>query len=239
VTVPRLRLRLLSTAHSVRPITLAGMLLMVAVTTAALTATALTSRDAGHSMVKASASAPTFPHGSHPLRIKASAGAHSSAPSESLRGVTQPSKREDERSATTPTSPAGDALAPESAADPGASSDSRPPQSQSASSTPMQLQLQGHQLLGEGRYQAAIGDLRAAISATGQSVLNCTQPVTETCLAYAYALYDLGRALRLDGEAGAAVPVLEQRLRIDNQRPTVAAELDRALTQLKNHPRTG
>ena len=29
------------------------------------------------------------------------------------------------------------------------------------------------------------------------------------CLTYAYALYDLGRALRLSGDPTAAVPILE------------------------------
>ena len=44
-------------------------------------------------------------------------------------------------------------------------------------------------------------------------------------MTYAYALYDLGRALRLAGNAGAAVPVLTKRLQIDNQRTTVRNEL--------------
>lgn len=39
---------------------------------------------------------------------------------------------------------------------------------------------------------------------------------------------DLGRALRLDGESGAAVQILSERLRIDNQRPVVQHELDLA-----------
>ena len=45
------------------------------------------------------------------------------------------------------------------------------------------------------------------------------------CLTYAYALYDLGRAVRLNGEPQAAVPILERRLQIDNQRWIVDAEL--------------
>ncbi|TMM00699.1 MAG: hypothetical protein E6G05_11010 [Actinobacteria bacterium] len=54
---------------------------------------------------------------------------------------------------------------------------------------------------------------------------DCLEPTSDTCLTYAYALYDLGRALELNGEASAAVPVLEKRLQIDNQRDIVAAEL--------------
>jgi hypothetical protein len=48
------------------------------------------------------------------------------------------------------------------------------------------------------------------------------------CLTYAYALYDLGRALRLSGDPSAAIPILERRLEIDNQRPTGMAELELA-----------
>jgi hypothetical protein len=54
--------------------------------------------------------------------------------------------------------------------------------------------------------------------------------VSDICLTYAYALYDLGRALELNGEPSAALPVLDQRLQIDNQRDVVAAELARVRT---------
>jgi serine/threonine-protein kinase len=91
--------------------------------------------------------------------------------------------------------------------------------------TATQLEARGHQLLGEGHYAAAIGDFRAALAATGQSPARCGVPGSEACLTYAYALYDLGRALRLAGKPGAAVPVLTKRLRIDNQRGTVKNEL--------------
>ena len=59
----------------------------------------------------------------------------------------------------------------------------------------------------------------------------CVEPVGESCLTYAYALYDLGRALALIGHRAEAVSVLERRLQIDNQRATVAAELERACAQ--------
>jgi serine/threonine-protein kinase len=47
-------------------------------------------------------------------------------------------------------------------------------------------------------------------------------------LSYAYALYDLGNALRLAGRPADAIPVLEERLKIDNQRDVVQRELDAA-----------
>ncbi len=89
-------------------------------------------------------------------------------------------------------------------------------------------EAEGHQLLTSGRYAAAIGDLRNAIEASGGSLADCSQPTTEACLTYAYALYDLGRALQLDGRPAAAIPVLNERLRIDNQRELVAQELELA-----------
>ena len=54
------------------------------------------------------------------------------------------------------------------------------------------------------------------------------EPASSTCLTYAYALYDLGRAVRLGGEPQAAVPILERRLQIDNQRWIVSDELQLA-----------
>jgi hypothetical protein len=45
---------------------------------------------------------------------------------------------------------------------------------------------------------------------------------------FAYAMYDLGSALRLEGDPHAAIPILSERLQIDNQRPAVEEELDLA-----------
>ncbi len=44
-------------------------------------------------------------------------------------------------------------------------------------------------------------------------------------MAYAEALYDLGRALRLDNANAAAGAVLRERLRIDSQRSAVQHEI--------------
>jgi len=88
-----------------------------------------------------------------------------------------------------------------------------------------QLEAQGHGLLEAGSYSGAVAVLRRALLATGEDVTACVQPASTMCLTYAYALYDLGRALRLSGDPAAAVPVLERRLQIDNQRPVVLAEL--------------
>jgi hypothetical protein len=90
------------------------------------------------------------------------------------------------------------------------------------------LQAEGHQLLGEERYTAAIGDLRRAVAASGGSPTRCAPSESEACLTYAYALFDLGRALRLNGDRAGAVATLNERLRIDNQREAVQEELNRA-----------
>lgn len=94
--------------------------------------------------------------------------------------------------------------------------------------TAAQLETRGHALLAAGQLQAAVQLLRHAATATGGSVAACREPVNEACLTYGYALYDLGRALRRNHQAAAAVPILEDRLKIANQRPTVFAELQLA-----------
>lgn len=94
-----------------------------------------------------------------------------------------------------------------------------------------QLQARGHELLQAGEVERAIPVLERALAATGVRLDACLQPVGETCLSYAYALYDLGRALRLDRQPAAAVLMLERRLQIANQRETVRSELDLARQQ--------
>lgn len=111
-------------------------------------------------------------------------------------------------------------------------------QARSSAVLASRLQASGHRFLGEGRYGAAIGELRAAVVASGQSVAACSRPGSEACFAYAYALYDLGRALRLGGDPAAAVPVLSQRLQIDNQSATVREELELATSQQAEHQAT-
>jgi tetratricopeptide (TPR) repeat protein len=87
------------------------------------------------------------------------------------------------------------------------------------------LEAEGHQLLLAANYAAAVERLLGAIRASGQSPARCAEPTTESCLTFAYALYDLGRALRLKGDSSAAIPVLSRRLQIDNQRAVVQHEL--------------
>jgi serine/threonine-protein kinase len=83
--------------------------------------------------------------------------------------------------------------------------------------TAVELEARGHQLMEDGAYSAAIPVLRQAVDAA---------PPTD--ITYAYALYDLGRSLRLAGDPQAAIPILERRLQIPNQTAVVQTELELA-----------
>jgi len=83
------------------------------------------------------------------------------------------------------------------------------------------LEAQGHALMMGGNYKNAIPLLRQAVAVASPDSLT-----------YAYALYDLGRSLRLEGDPRAAVPILYKRLQIPNQTNVVRAELALALEAL-------
>jgi serine/threonine-protein kinase len=70
-----------------------------------------------------------------------------------------------------------------------------------------------------GRYGDAIAPLQRAVDGA------CGPGAGLTC---AYALYNLGRSLRLAGRPAEAIPILQRRMQFDNQRPAVQAELDQA-----------
>jgi eukaryotic-like serine/threonine-protein kinase len=77
------------------------------------------------------------------------------------------------------------------------------------------LAAQGHQLIAQGDYAGAIAVLQ-------QAVQGCPVSTTDPC---AYALFDLGHALRLAGRPSEAIPVLQQRLQNPDQRGAVEQEL--------------
>jgi tetratricopeptide (TPR) repeat protein len=82
-----------------------------------------------------------------------------------------------------------------------------------------QLNDEGYALIQQGRYADAIPILRRAVASF---------PAGTTDLTYAYALFNLGHALRMAGHPEAAIPILERRLRIPDQTTTVQEELDAA-----------
>jgi len=91
--------------------------------------------------------------------------------------------------------------------------------SSSSSTDGASLNAEGFSLIQQGRAAEAVPILRQAVASF---------PEGTTDLNYAYALYNLGNALRLSGDPDEAIPILERRLQIPNQQSTVAAELARA-----------
>ncbi|MBV8220999.1 MAG: serine/threonine protein kinase [Solirubrobacterales bacterium] len=90
------------------------------------------------------------------------------------------------------------------------------------------LEARGHQLMEDGSYGAAISVLRQAVQAADPGSLT-----------YAYALFDLGRSLRLSGDPKAAVTVLYQRLQIPDQTGVVRQQLQLALQALGQKVKSG
>jgi serine/threonine-protein kinase len=85
------------------------------------------------------------------------------------------------------------------------------------------LNQQGYELIQAGEYDAAVPVLEEAVAAF---------PAGSEELDYAYALFNLGNALRLSGRPEEAIPVLEQRLEIPNQTGTVEEELAAARAEV-------
>jgi tetratricopeptide (TPR) repeat protein len=84
------------------------------------------------------------------------------------------------------------------------------------------LNDRGYQVIQQGRYAEAVPVLQQAVSALQAS----------GGLDYAFALFNLGNALRLAGRPAEAIPILEQRLQIANQTGAVQAELEQARRDL-------
>ncbi len=82
-----------------------------------------------------------------------------------------------------------------------------------------QLNDQGYTLIQSGDYTDAVPVLRRAVAAF---------PPGTTDIRYAYALFNLGHALRMSGDPAAAIPILEQRMAIPDQTDVVQRELDAA-----------
>jgi eukaryotic-like serine/threonine-protein kinase len=87
------------------------------------------------------------------------------------------------------------------------------------------LNEQGFALIGAGEYEAAVPVLEEAVRSF---------PEGTDDLDYAYALFNLGNALRLSGRPDDAIPVLERRLEIPNQEGEVRKELEAAYAETGN-----
>ena len=84
------------------------------------------------------------------------------------------------------------------------------------------LNEEGFALVQAGEYEAAVPVLEEAVAAF---------PSGTEDLDYAYALFNLGNALRLSGRPDEAIPVLERRLEIPNQTARVEEELAAARSE--------
>jgi tetratricopeptide (TPR) repeat protein len=84
------------------------------------------------------------------------------------------------------------------------------------------LNNEGFNLMNSGDYDAAIATLQEAVDSF--------PPGTDD-INYAYALFNLGKSLRLAGRYDEAITILEQRLTIPNQQGTVKRELELAKQQ--------
>ena len=86
------------------------------------------------------------------------------------------------------------------------------------------LNNEGFSLMNAGDYEGAVAKLQEAVDSF--------PPGTDD-LNYAYALFNLGKSLRLAGRPDEAIPILEQRLEIPNQTDTVKEELKLAKKDAK------
>jgi eukaryotic-like serine/threonine-protein kinase len=129
-------------------------------------------------------------------------------------------RRSERQQAQPAPAPAEEAPAEEAPAEPAPAPEPEP-QGQAPAEQPASgadLNQQGFDLMNAGRYDEAIPVLQQAVDALSGS----------GDLTYAYALYNLGRSLRLAGRPAEAIPVLEERLAIPNQRGVVKQELEAA-----------
>jgi hypothetical protein len=94
-----------------------------------------------------------------------------------------------------------------------------PPAAEGSSESGAALNEEGYSLIQAGEYEAAVPVLEEAVA---------SYPEGSEDLSYAYALFNLGSALRLSGRPDEAIPILEQRLAIPNQTSTVEEELEAA-----------
>jgi serine/threonine protein kinase len=97
--------------------------------------------------------------------------------------------------------------------------DPAPAPSESDPESGAALNQQGFELIQSREYEAAVPVLEEAVNSF---------PEGSEDLDYAYALFNLGNALRLSGRPEEAIPILEQRLAIPNQTETVERELEAA-----------
>jgi serine/threonine protein kinase len=96
---------------------------------------------------------------------------------------------------------------------------------------PSALNDQGKALIDSGRAAEAIPILQRALAAF--------PPDQRSSITYAYTLFNLGDAYLRSGQPAKAIPYLQQRLRWNDQRDVVQAELQRAMQEAGQAPAGG
>ncbi len=120
---------------------------------------------------------------------------------------------------------AGEAASGEADSSEATEAESSEPEPEPASADPetaAALNEEGFAMIQAGEYDAAVPVLEEAVGA---------YPEGSEDLTYAYALFNLGNALRLSGRPEEAIPLLEQRLEIPNQTGRVEEELAAARSE--------
>jgi serine/threonine-protein kinase len=96
---------------------------------------------------------------------------------------------------------------------------------QATADDPVALNDQGFALIGQGKPADAVAPLQRSVEAFRAQG-------RKGDIGYAYALYNLGNALRLSGRPAEAIPLLEERLQVSNyKRGIVRKELETARQQ--------
>jgi len=102
---------------------------------------------------------------------------------------------------------------------PAASKPATPPPSSSGTADLVALDARGYGLIKQGRYEEAVAPEQQAVDGFRARKQTANRN-------YAFALYNLGTALHRSGRSAEAIPYLEERLRIsDDRRPIVEQEL--------------
>ena len=106
-----------------------------------------------------------------------------------------------------------------------AQSTQTPPPAQAKADDPVGLNDQGFALIGQGKPNDAVAPLQRSVEAFRAQG-------RKGDIGYAYALYNLGNALRLSGRPAEAIPFLQERLQVSNyKRGIVKKELKTAQQQ--------
>jgi eukaryotic-like serine/threonine-protein kinase len=167
--------------------------------------------------------------GSGPGEEGATTGARRAAPEQQRTTASAPTAKAKAPTPATTAAPAPAtsprAAAPQATTPPTTSAPAPPAAAPAKAAEPAALNARGKALIDAGKPAAAVPVLL-------RSVGRYRDTNRANGLPYAFALYNLGHALRLAGRPGEAVPVLQERLRAsDNQRSVVERELTLARRQ--------